>query len=707
MSLVVINKLREWPVTVWVLAHLCVLAVAVLLLPGWFDVVAGVAAVVVGLRVVRWEAEQRHMLAAVRDRVSGLFAGAAEAPATMPAAVERLGELLKSGRARVDATETKYRTLVDQAAVAVYVHDGENFLDVNRRACELLGYPRAELLALPVCEVMGAPSAGETGAAFSRLPAGRQPDRQAKHRRRDGTRVPVEVSTTVVHIDGRPTALSIVRDITERLHIEQARDRSRERLQLVADNIPSLVALVDIRQRYQFVNRAYARWFERFDRDLVGRAVKDVLDEATYRDARPHIERALSGLTAVFQHAIYDREGRACHFLATYVPHRESGKVVGFVALEHDITELENAAQRVRESEARYRQLVESSPYCIHEIDPDGVLRSVNSAGLRMLGKRQVRDLVGRNLLQCAAPEEHEAVRAHIHEALAGGSAELEYRTADGRTFASTMTMLHDVRDRGPGLVGIIRDITGQKRVEARRREAEEEGRRHLESMKALSARLESVREEERKHVSREIHDELGQLLTGLKMELHGLENAVMRLPEEVARAAMEERIIEAGDLADRTISAVREIAMRIRPSVLDELGLIPALRHECARYEERTGIRCEFSAASDFPGLEDEEATTFFRLAQEFLTNIARHAKATRATVRLAREENRLTLRVTDDGVGIPEDAESTSGHLGLVGARERVHNHGGTLTLDGLEGSGSVVTVRLPLPSKSDLPK
>jgi PAS domain S-box-containing protein len=426
--------------------------------------------------------------------------------------------------------------------------------------------------------------------------------------------------------------------------------------------------------------------------------VKDVLDEATYRNARPHIERTLAGSNSVFQHTIYDRSGRACHFLATYVPHRQRGQVVGYVALEHDITELESATVRVRESEARYRQLVESSPYCIHEIDPDGVLRSVNSAGVRMMGKTRDTELIGSNFLHCAAPEDVDALRAHIEAAMHGRGDELEYLTGDGHTFASSLTPLFDAHNRVHGLMGIVRDITEQKRVAARRQEAEEEGRRHLANLQALSARLESIREEERKHISREIHDELGQLLTGLKMELAGLEKQVVALPPET-RGCLEERVIEAGDLADRTIRSVREIAMRIRPSVLDELGLIAALKHECTRFREHSSIDCSFTTAGEIPDLDDDVATALFRLCQEFLTNIARHAGGQRAAVGLSYEADQLVLTVTDDGIGIPDNAEVVSGHLGLVGARERVHNLHGSLQLDGSPGGGTVVTVRVPL--------
>ena len=684
------KRLENRPVAMAMLVHLCLMVITLIGWPAAMPWVAVGSALVLGGWLIRREHRSLRLLSAVRWRWGRPAGAGRSAPATVDEALaDWIDELDASG------TEGECRSLLENLAAAVYLHDGERFLHVNRAACELLRGSREELLGWPVTRVL------PEGFAEARSRAARS-DRLEHHRRMDGTEVPVEVMEAMGK-SGR--TLLVVRDVTERLKNERQRDRDREQLQLVADYMPSMVALVDRDERCQFINRSFTRWFEKFDREIVGRRLEDVLDESTYRQARPYVQRALTGTTAVFQHVIHDHAGHSRHFLATYVPHRQDGKVVGFVALEHDITEVERASRRLRESEARYRQLVESSPYCIHEIDADGLLRSVNSAGLRMMGKNDEREVIGTNMVLCAAPEEIDAVRAHIEGALAGQPMELEYRTADGRTFASTLTPLHDVRNRPQGLMGIVRDISESKRIEALRREAEEEVRRHLAGLKALSARLESVREEERKHIAREIHDELGQLLTALKMEIHGVENAVLRLPEGDIRVAMEERVIEAGSLADQTIRSVREIAMRIRPSVLDELGLIPALQHECARFEERAGIRCRFSAGEGIPSLEEELATTCFRLTQEFLTNIARHARATRAEVRLECTADQLVLEVTDDGMGLPENAETVSGHLGLIGARERVNNHQGTLTLDGLNGSGSVVTVRLPLPGADNL--
>ena len=708
MSVKLLKLMWEKPVTTLVAGHLLLLSIAAALLVPRGDVfvfasLALGSAILTTVLVHRKETRQRRTMAQISARLAEMSASEArEAPRTLDTALNQMGKLLDSGRARVDESEMKYRTLVEQAAVAIYLHNGSRFSEVNSKACELLGYTREEFLAIPYQEILAENLGGDPAATLGKLPTGRQPDRVSHHRRKDGTIVPVEVSTTVVDIADRRFALSIVRDISERMRSEEVRDRSREQLQLVADNIPSLIALVDSSQRYQFVNRAFARWFKRFDRDVVGRAVKDVLHEATYRNARPYIERTLEGSTSVFQHTIYDRAAAPRHFLATYVPHRQNGRVVGYVALEHDITELEAATIRVRESEARYRQLVESSPYCIHEISTEGILRSVNSSGVKMLGRQSEEELIGTDFAQCASPEDTGPLREQIRNAVKGQRDELEYQTRDGRSFASSMTPLRDTRHGIQGLMGIVREITEQKRVEARRLEAEAEGRRHLANLQALSARQESIREEERKRISREIHDELGQLLTALKMELGGLEKDVLSLPDENARGALEERVIEAGDLADRTIRSVREIAMRIRPSLLDELGLIPALQHECARYREHSGLACSFTTSGDIPDLEDAIATALFRLCQEFLTNIARHARATRADVRLARSGDTLTLTVTDDGVGISSDAETTSGHLGLIGARERVHNLNGTLQLDASPNRGTVATVNVPLPGK-----
>jgi len=222
--------------------------------------------------------------------------------------------------------------------------------------------------------------------------------------------------------------------------------------------------------------------------------------------------------------------------------------------------------------------------------------------------------------------------------------------------------------------------------------------RRAERQLRALSARLHLLREEERARIAREIHDELGQTLTALKMDLRWAEKRLTSESSLTLNPVLD-RIVEAGELADATIASVQRIAAELRPGVLEDLGLTAAIRHEAKRFEERTGVLCRLQLPESEPKLPDDLATTMFRIFQEAITNVARHAEATEVEVQLAQEADGLTLRVGDNGKGIrPADLEHAKS-LGLVGMKERAESLGGKVTIQEGSPSGTVVQLVLPL--------
>lgn len=228
----------------------------------------------------------------------------------------------------------------------------------------------------------------------------------------------------------------------------------------------------------------------------------------------------------------------------------------------------------------------------------------------------------------------------------------------------------------------------------ADRKRAEENLKKSEENLRALAAHLQSVREEEWTRIAREIHDELGQTLTGLKMDLTWVVN---RLPSD--RKALTARAKSMFDLIDSTIQSVRKIASRLRPEVLDELGLAAAIGWQAKDFRKRTGIRCKLSLPPDRLGLDRERATAAFRIFQELLTNVARHANATRIDVTMRAESGVLLLAVEDNGKGIAASAIDSPKSLGLLGMRERLLPFGGKMQIAGSQDKGTKVLVSIPL--------
>ncbi len=214
------------------------------------------------------------------------------------------------------------------------------------------------------------------------------------------------------------------------------------------------------------------------------------------------------------------------------------------------------------------------------------------------------------------------------------------------------------------------------------------------ENLRALASHLQSVREEERIHIAREIHDEFGQALTGLKFDLASFAKSFEKDPAEL-RAEKQQGL---GAAIDRIINSVRRISSGLRPEVLDEIGLAAALDWQAREFQRRTGIRCHVNVNAQFTDPDKARSTALFRVFQELLTNVARHANATRVNVSLA-DGAALALTVEDNGRGIREDEIEGRRSLGVLGLRERVLAFGGAIDIKGEQHKGTKVSVSIPI--------
>ena len=219
------------------------------------------------------------------------------------------------------------------------------------------------------------------------------------------------------------------------------------------------------------------------------------------------------------------------------------------------------------------------------------------------------------------------------------------------------------------------------------------------EQLRDLTSYLQAAREEERTQIAREIHDEFGQALSVLNMDLSWLSK---RLPADQPHLA--EKTSAMSDLIDSTIQAVRRVATELRPGLLDDLGLAATIEWQAEEFAERTGIDCDLYLSDEEIVLERDLATAIFRIFQETLTNVARHAEATEVHVELEDRPDELVLIVRDNGKGIAESQVSHPRSLGLMGMRERAHSWGGEVAFHGVPGQGTTVTVRMPRPNAKE---
>jgi len=351
----------------------------------------------------------------------------------------------------------------------------------------------------------------------------------------------------------------------------------------------------------------------------------------------------------------------------------------------------------LRLSEEKYRDLYDNAPDMYHSVNREGIIVDCNETEAKILGYKK-EEIIGRPITDFFTEEslkDHENLFPTLtaHEQLFG--LERDYVRKDGTTFPASMNVFIEADEKGDLIrtKTIARDMTEYKRAEAAVRRSREE-------LRNLSAHIQTVLEEERGYIAREIHDELGQTLSRLKLDITWLKKRMSK-----DQTLLTEKADKMSGLIDSTIHTVQRISSKLRPGVLDYLGLPAAIEWQVNEFKEQTGIGSKIEIGSDVNVEDQNISIAVFRIFQETLTNIMRHAKANRVDVVLKQEEDTLVLAVKDNGIGIPEDKISTHTSFGLMGIKERARVLSGKVSISGVPGKGTTVTVCIPLSGKVNL--
>jgi two-component system sensor histidine kinase UhpB len=373
-------------------------------------------------------------------------------------------------------------------------------------------------------------------------------------------------------------------------------------------------------------------------------------------------------------------------------------------AIGYAIARTRESAERGRADalQQRLAAIVESSYDAIVSSTVEGIITSWNPGAERIFGfaaaeavGRHVRDIIRPEVDAADQPNERRVFQIR-RGAEAGGVEDVTRFHRSGRALSLSVvtSVIRNAAGETQGLAAILRDVTEHKRRDAELRRLVSQQAARERRMTALAGRLRNLQEEERTRISREVHDGLGQLLTGLKMDIRW----TMRKAD--AGAAVSEvvtKLAEADALVDQTILTVQRIAIELRPSALDALGLQAALRDEARRFEARAGVQTMVDVQPHDPPTP-AVATVLFRILQELLTNVARHACAQQVQIALSDDPDRWMLEVRDDGIGLPDDLLNRNSSLGLLGMTERAESLRGTFRLESAPGGGAIGRVSIP---------
>ena len=344
--------------------------------------------------------------------------------------------------------------------------------------------------------------------------------------------------------------------------------------------------------------------------------------------------------------------------------------------------------KQLKENELKYRLLFEQSRDAIYLCDINGNVTMVNKALLNLFNLDE-KKVIGKNVADFLKdPGEWKDLKEIIDNKGYVTDYEMHFKKNNGNVISAqiTSTVMHSENKNIKGYQGIIRDISDRIKTMRELFQSREE-------LRNLSGHLQNLIEEERTNISREIHDVLGQSLTALKMDLFWIVN---NLKED--QTDIYEKASSMSDIVNSIIETIRRISSDLRPGILDDLGLFPAIEWQAEEFSKRSGINCKVLSNINGIDINEKISVAFFRIFQESLTNVARHSQATEVIVDLNKNDDVLFLKITDNGKGITNDEIVDSNSLGLIGIRERARACGGTVEFSG-SSSGTRVTVAVPL--------
>ena len=478
------------------------------------------------------------------------------------------------------------------------------------------------------------------------------------------TVVPLSTEIVVLHTD----------DVTEQRRTEQALRESESKYRTIVDTAHEGIWVVDLDSVITYVNQRAAEMLGYKPEELLGRTAFELMDESLHAEALRIRERRHTGLAEQFDFRLRHRAGSDIWLSVSASPIRDGAdKVVGALLMLADIGARKRAEQAQRESETRLRAMLDANPDLVVRVHRDGRYLDLHYSDValaRFLPRPQA-DFIGRNVSDLFDPEFARQHEHHRLRALETGEVQLwEYARAlpaGERYFEARF-----VKSGEDEIVVTVRDITQRVRLE----------REVIAST-----------ERERTRIGHDLHDGLAQLLIGVKLMLEALKEKLASSGSKHAREAA-----NAAALVTRAIAQTSELAQGLSP-IRKGGRLGDALSHLARQSQELLGVHCEVTRNDVPPGLGDDAATHLYRIAQEAITNAAKHAKPTRIELACERVRQDLVLTVTDDGVGLCDDATDDRG-MGMHIMRYRARSIGGELSIAGRKGGGTVVKCSSPWP-------
>ncbi|HEX7847500.1 MAG TPA: PAS domain S-box protein [Chitinophagaceae bacterium] len=513
-------------------------------------------------------------------------------------------------------------------------------------------------------------------------------DAEASFLTKTGGKIPYYFKAVLLNYEGKPCLLGSGIDISERKKAEEELKQSEQKYKLLFDTNPlpmwmTTIPDLGIIEANEAAVKRYGYSKEEFSK-LNARDMRPLEDVENFEK---EVEKMRPGITNTRRWRHRKKDGSIIHVEIFSHEVLYEGKKV-WLGLSNDITIKVLAEEALKASEKKYKLLFENNPMPMMMLSlPDLSIIDVNEAAIRHYGytKEEFLQLNTRDIRPVEDIPRYLETSKNQQEGVKYAGI-WKHRKKDG-TLIDVEIIAHNM-DYGdhPAQLVLANDVTEKLRAEALLKKS-------FDDVRQLTEHIQKIREEERAHIAREIHDELGQQLTVLKMDVSWLNKRIQ------SDEPVKEKLKELTSMLDGTVKTVRRISSELRPSLLDDLGLIAAIDWHLKEFEKRTGILTEFEEPSTGLLLPDHVTTGLFRIIQESLTNVARHAEADKVMVELQKTNGKLNLSIQDDGQGFDKEKAANKRTLGILGMKERTEMMGGSYEISSEPGKGTRVVVSIPL--------
>lgn len=577
---------------------------------------------------------------------------------------------------------------------AIFISDCDSrLIAVNKAACDLTGYTRDQLHGMRIPDLHEEMDLGAYNRYHDRILKGERILSEAKILRADGSKVDAEFNNSRIIISDKIYMHTTARDLTERRKTETELHQSEERFRNLFENSVIGISTATTDGRLLLANRALARMYGYENEEKMLAEVKDVgqlyVDPGRRKELLATIKS--SGVIDSEEVEMIRKDHSKFFVLVSVREVKDSEENLLYTIGTHlDITERKKSEQEIRSASLYVRSLIEASLDPLVTINADGKITDVNLATEKITGVSR-KQLTGSDFADYFT--NHKKARKGLRTVFSKGFVKdypLTMIHVNGykADVLYNATLFKNEAGIVQGVFASARDITERKRIE-------EELMTSKELLGKLNQHLEEVRENERSQIALNLHDDLGQRLTAIGLDIAWL-NARIGVQSQPVR----KKITEIRAMINETIDSIKEISFSLRPGILYDLGLVPAFEWQLQKIENQTGIKCQLLSSEKEFNVDPRISLILFRILQESLTNIVRHSKATHVQVYLQKYKNKIEMTVKDNGIGIDEEKINSIRSMGISGIRERVASVLGEVTINGINGTS--ITVSIPLKRK-----